>query len=179
MDAAIAIYASAAVLLVIAGAVKLARPATTAALLDELGAPAVGPIDGVRLTVLLGVAEIGLGVAALVAELAAIALLVGLLYVGFALTVLRAMRLGAGSCGCFGRVDAPPSWWHVVGNVALAACAFIAATGRSPLEVMDGQPAGGVGFVAIVGVLAGLELVVFTSLPAAMEARRPAGATRS
>lgn len=163
MDAAIALYASAAVLLVLAGAMKVLRPATTAALLDDLGLPTLGPIDAVRLAVGLGAVEISLGVVALVGEIGAIAVGVGTLYVVFAVTVLRAMRVGAGSCGCFGRVDAPPSWWHVGGNLALAAAAFVAASGRSPLEVMEGQPAGGLGFVVVVGVLAGVELIVFTT----------------
>ncbi|MEM9465377.1 MAG: MauE/DoxX family redox-associated membrane protein [Actinomycetota bacterium] len=163
MDAAIALYASAAVLLVLAGAMKVLRPATTAALLDDLGLPTLGPIDAVRLAVGLGAVEISLGVVALVGEIGAIAVGVGTLYVVFAVTVLRAMRVGAGSCGCFGRVDAPPSWWHVGDNLALAAAAFVAASGRSPLEVMEGQPAGGLGFVVVVGVLAGVELIVFTT----------------
>jgi hypothetical protein len=52
-------------------------------------------------------------------------------------------------------------------------CSFGSFAGRSPLEVMEGQPAAGVGFVAAVGVLAGLELAVFTALPEALEARKP------
>ncbi len=179
MDAATALYASAAVLLVIAGVVKVIRPANTAALLDDLGAPSFGPIDGTRITFGLGVVEIVLGLTALVGEIPAVALAVGVLYVVFSATVWRAMRLGAGSCGCFGRVDAPPSWWHVIGNLALAGCSFAAATGRSPLEVMQDQPLGGIGFVVLVGVLAGLELIVFTALPEAMEARKPRAGVRS
>ena len=60
--------------------------------------------------------------------------------------------------------------------LALAACSFGAVAGRSPLEVMEDQPAAGVGFVAAVGVLAGLELVAFTALPGA---RKSARVTRS
>ena len=74
------------------------------------------------------------------------------------------------------RVDAPPTWLHVFGNLALAACSFGAVAGRSPLEVMEDQPAAGVGFVAAVGVLAGLELVALTALPGA---RKSARVTRS
>ena len=172
MDAATALYASAAVLLVIAGTVKLARPATTADLIDDLGVPTLGSVDATGLTRALGVVEVVLGLTALVAEIPAVAVVVGLLYLLFAVVVVRAMRLGAESCGCFGRVDAPPSWWHVVGNGALAASSFVAAGGRSPLEVMDGQPLGGLGFVAVVGVLAGIELVVFTALPESLHSRR-------
>ncbi|MEO0492978.1 MAG: MauE/DoxX family redox-associated membrane protein [Actinomycetota bacterium] len=178
MDAATALYASAAVLLVIAGAVKVIRPATTAALVEDLGAPTRGPITGTRLTLALGATEIGLGIAALVAEIALVAVAVGGLYVVFAATVWRAMSIGAESCGCFGRVEAPPSWLHVIGNLVLAACSFVAAAGRSPLEVMEDQPAAGIGFVVMIGVLAGLELVFFTALPEALEARKPTRAIR-
>ena len=176
MDAATALYASAAVLLVIAGVVKVVRPANTVALLEDLGAPSLGPVDGRRLTFALGGFEIALGLAALITEVTELAIVVGGVYVVFATTVVRAMRLGAGSCGCFGRIDAPPSWWHIVGNLALAAGSIVAAGGRSPLEVMEDQPAGGLGFVVVVGVLAGLELIVFTAIPEAMDRRRPARA---
>lgn len=173
MDAATALYAAAAVLLVLAGAVKVSRPTTAAALMEDLGAPVRGPLSGARLAVALGVVEVALGIAALVLEVAAIAVAVGGLYAAFALTVLRAMAVGAESCGCFGRIEAPPSWYHVVGNAVLAGASMIAAAAASPLEVMDDQPAGGVGFVIMVGVLAGLALIVFTALPEAMAARRP------
>ena len=129
-------------------------------------------MSGVRLAIALGVVEIALGLGALVLEEAALAIAVGVLYVAFAATVLRAMAVGAESCGCFGRVEAPPSWYHVAGNAVLAGASFVAASADSPLEVMDGQAAGGVGFVVLVGVLAGLALVVFTALPEAMAARR-------
>ncbi|MEZ5165251.1 MAG: hypothetical protein R2695_01720 [Acidimicrobiales bacterium] len=82
------------------------------------------------------------------------------------------MQTGAASCGCFGRVDAPPSRIHVVGNLALAAVSFAAVAGDSPLEVMERQPAGGVAFVLLVGVLAGLALVAFTALPEALGATK-------
>ena len=166
MNAATAFYASAAVLLVIAGVAKVARPATAAVLMEDLGAPAGGPLSGTRLALAFGVLEVR-----------AVAAVVGLLYAVFALTVLRAMAVGAASCGCFGRVEAPPSWYHVIGNSLFAIAAFVAVSASSPLEVMDSQPAGGVGFVVLVGVLAGLALVVFTALPEAMAARRPAGVT--
>ena len=179
MDAATALYASAAVLLVIAGAVKTVRPATAAALIEDLGAPTGGPVTGTRLALGLGVVEIALGVTALAGDVPGVPIAVGGLYVVFAATVMRAMSLGTESCGCFGRVDAPPTWFHVVGNAALAACSFVAAAGRSPLEVMDDQPAAGLGFVLLIGVLAGLELILFTALPEAMEARKPTRAVRS
>ena len=179
MDAITALYASAAVVLVIAGAAKVVRPATTAALLEMLGAFLRGSVAGTHLARALGFAEITLGIAALLTNVAALCVVVGVLYVVFAIAVWRAISVGAESCGCFGRVDAPPTWLHVFGNLALAACSFGAVAGRSPLEVMEDQSAAGVGFVAAVGVLAGLELVVFTALPEALEARKSTRVTRS
>lgn len=173
MDTATALYASAAVLLVLAGTIKVSRPATAADVMHELGAPTQGPFSGTWPAVGLGAIEIVLGVAALVLEMPATAFAVGGLYVAFALTVLRAMAVGVKSCGCFGRVEIPPSWFHVAGNAVLAAAAFAAGSASSPLEVMDDQPAGGLGFVILVGVLAGLALVAFTALPEAMAARKP------
>lgn len=172
MDAITALFASAAVLLVIAGVVKVTGPSATAATMRDLGVKPIGPLDANRLTVLLGSIEIVVGVGALVADVAAVAAAVGLLYVVFAATVARALRVGVGSCGCFGRIDAPPSWWHVIGNLGLAAASFLAAAGRTPLEVMESQPAGGIGFVLAVGVLAGVELVMFTTVSVATGSRR-------
>lgn len=176
MDAITALYASAAVVLVIAGAAKVVRPATTAALMEMLGAVLRTSVPGTLLARALGLAEITLGITTLLTDVAAFRVVVGVLYVVFALAVRRAISVGATSCGCFGRVDAPPTWLHVFGNLALAACSFGAVAGRSPLEVMEEQPAAGVGFVAAVGVLAGLELVAFTALPGA---RKSARVTRS
>ncbi|MBQ87417.1 MAG: hypothetical protein CL433_01035 [Acidimicrobiaceae bacterium] len=179
MDAVTALYTSAAVLLVIAGATKVIRPANSAALIELLSAFPRRSAASTRLTRALGLAEITLGIAALLSDVAAFRVVVGVLYVVFAIAVWRAISVGAESCGCFGRVDAPPTWLHVFGNIVLAVCSFGAVAGRSPLEVMEDQPAAGLGFVAAVGVLAGLELVVFTALPDALEARKSARVTGS
>ncbi len=173
MDVATALLAAAAVLLIIAGMAKIARPSTTADMLFSLGIPEIGFFGGERLAVVLGIAEAGLGIAALAIGGPVTATIVGVFYIGFAVAVLRALSVGAVSCGCFGRVDAPPSWLHVVGNGALAVASFVAIAGSTPVEVMEGQPAGGVGFVILVGVLAGLALVMFTALPEALAARHP------
>lgn len=119
----------------------------------------------------IGIIESAVGVAALAIGGPALAAATGTLYVGFVIVVWRAIATGAESCGCFGRVDAPPSKIHIIGNVGLAAVSFVAIGADTPLDVMDGQPAGGVGFVFLVGVLAGLALVAFTALPEALGAR--------
>ena len=166
MDVLTALHAAAAVLLVIAGGAKLARPVPTAQLLSSLGVPA-----GRGVVLAIGAGEIALGLAALLVGGPGPSIAVGLVYLCFAVVVARAMRVGAPSCGCFGRVDAPPSIVHVVGNLAFAVVSFAAAAGDTPLEVMDAQPAAGLLFVLAVGVVAGLSLVAFTALPEALGAR--------
>ncbi|MDW3217409.1 MAG: hypothetical protein R8F63_02240 [Acidimicrobiales bacterium] len=168
MDVLVALHSAAALLLLVAGVAKIVRPAPTGDLLATLGLPGS---DAVAVGV--GGVETVVGVVALAVGGPLTAALVGAFYVAFAGIVVRAMRAGAASCGCFGRVDAPPSWIHVIGNAALAAVSFAAIAGDAPVEVMEDQPAGGVGFVLVVGVLAGLALVAFTALPEAMGARRP------
>lgn len=168
MDVVVALHAAAALLVLVAGLAKLVRPAPTSQLLATLGLP-----EHPALTVGIGLGECVVAVAALAVGGPGPAIAVGALYLGFVMVVWRAIAAGAASCGCFGRVDAPPSWIHAVGNLALAAVSFVAVGGDTPVEVMDGQPAGGVGFVLAVGVVAGLALVAFTALPEALGARRP------
>ena len=168
MSVVSAIHASAAVLLVLAGAAKLSRPAPGWA--DLLGFRARTPV--VRL---VGASEAAAGVAALFLGGAA-AWAVGLLYAAFALVVLRAVLAGADSCGCFGRLDAPPSLIHVVGNLVLAAVSFGAAGAPSPpipavVQAMGDSPAVGAALAAVVALVAGLLLVSFTALPEALGAR--------
>ena len=168
MDVLVALHATAALLLLVAGLAKVVRPAPTTDLLVSLGVPA-----GAATAVVVGLAEMVLGTTALAVGGPVTAAATGALYVAFVVVVVRAMAAGATSCGCFGRADAPPSWIHVIGNLVLAAASFGAIAGDTALEVMDGQPAAGVGFVLLVGVLTGLPLVAFTALPEALGARRP------
>ena len=168
MSVVSALYASAAVLLVAAGAAKLSRPAPGWA--DLLGFRARTPV--VRL---VGASEAAAGVAALFLGGAA-AWAVGLLYAAFALVVLRAVLAGADSCGCFGRLDAPPSLIHVVGDLVLAAVSFGAAGAPSPpipavVQAMGDSPVVGAALAAVVALVAGLLLVSFTALPEALGAR--------
>jgi hypothetical protein len=172
MDVATALHAAAAVLLLLAGAAKVARPSITVDLFFSLGMPRLRFLSGEAQAVAIGVVEIGLGMAALAIGGPVTAGIVGVFYVGFAVAVVRALMVGATSCGCFGRAESPPTRIHVAGTIGLAVVSFIAIGGATPLEVMDNQPFEGLGFVVLVGVLAGLFLVLFTALPEAMAARR-------
>jgi hypothetical protein len=167
MDVVVALHAAAALLLLVAGAAKIAKPAPTTELLATLGLP-----ERKVLTIAIGVVESAVGLASLAVGGPVAAAATGVLYAGFVVVVWTALSAGATSCGCFGRVDAPPSWIHIAGNAALAAVSFVAIGGDSAVDVMDGQPAGGTGFVLLVGVVAGLALVAFTALPEALGARR-------
>ena len=163
-----ALHASAALLLVVAGAAKLIRPADGfSGLVGLRTRPAV-----VRL---IGAVEAAAGTAALIAGGLAV-WTVGLLYGAFALIVLRAVLAGADSCGCFGRLDAPPSLIHVAGNLTLSAMSFIAAGSASPpvpalVQAAGESPATGVALAVVIVLLAGLVLVSFTALPEALAAR--------
>lgn len=171
MDYAIASHAAAAVLLIIAGTAKLARPSTAVVLLTSLGVPKSGLLGAERVGVVLGAVEVGMGIIALVVGGTVIEVVVALVYVGFAVAVMRAIVVGTSSCGCFGRAHTPPSPLHVFGNSIFAGASFVASGGPGPLDVMDDQPAGGIGFVVLVGALAGFSLVLFTTIPEARSAR--------
>ena len=172
MSVVSALHASAALLLVVAGAAKLIRPADGFAGL-------VGLRTRPFVVRLLGTVEAVAGMAALIAGGLA-AWIVGLLYAAFALVVLRAVLAGADSCGCFGRLDAPPSLIHVAGNLMLAAMSFTAAGAASPpvtavVQAAGESPATGVALPVVIVLLAGLVLVAFTALPEALAARSAGG----
>jgi hypothetical protein len=148
-------YGIAVVLLLAAGIAKVRDPRDTAGALARSGIPA-------SLTVVrLGAAfEAGLALAALAAGTRTAAAVVALSYLSFTAFVARALvrRLPVGSCGCFGRVDTPPSAWHVGVNLGCATAAVGAAlTGPAPwLGLAD--LAAGVAFITGVLVLAGAGL---------------------
>ena len=166
MDVVVVLHVAAALLLIVAGVAKTVRPVPTTGLFASFGLPEVPAA-----VVVIGVVEAAVGVSALVVGGPLLAVATGTLYVGFIVVVSRALATGAESCGCFGRVDSPPSWIHVLGNAVFAVASFVAAAGRTPAQVMADQPADGIGFVLASGVVAGLALVAFTAVPEALAAR--------
>ena len=167
MDVVVLLHVAAALLLIVAGLAKILRPAPTAELLASFGLPEV-----TAAVVVIGVVESAVGVLALAVGGPLLAAATGTLYAGFIAVVGRSLATGAGSCGCFGRIDTPPSWIHVIGNAVFAVVSFVAAAGRTPTQAMAEQPANGAGFVLAAGVAAGLALAAFTAVPEALEARR-------
>ena len=121
-------FAIATVLLALGGAAKAVRPRDTAQALTAVGIrfPRVLPRVVVRVG---GAVEAILATAALLVGGPVLCGLVALSYLAFAGFVLVALRTGApiSSCGCFGKVDTPPSIVHVVLDLAFAGVAATAA----------------------------------------------------
>jgi hypothetical protein len=167
-------FAIATVVLALGGALKAFEPADTAHALAALGLP-----GGRTLVRAGGAFEAVLAVAALVTGNPVLAALVALSYAVFAIVVVRALRSGRpiASCGCFGKVDTPPSRVHVGIDLAVAGVA-VAAAFAAPAEialpdVLAGQPLAGIPFVLLVGVGAGLVFLALTALPKTLAAARP------
>jgi hypothetical protein len=126
-----AVLGAGALVLLVAGAAKVADPTRTAGALRALGWPSS------RGLVRAGAAaELLVGAGALVVGGPVLAGLVAVSYLAFALFVAAALTSGTpiGSCGCLGRADTPPTALHVVVDAVLAAGALVAAaTSADPL----------------------------------------------
>jgi hypothetical protein len=170
-------FAIACVLLAGAGVLKAWAPADTANALRAVGVP-LARTGRIVLVRVVGVVEAVLGVAALLTGNAVPGALVAVSYLAFASFVLVARRRQApiSSCGCFGKVDTPPSPVHVVLDLLFAGVAVgAAATGDIALpEVLREQPLAGVPFVALLAIGVSLVFLAFTALPKTMAAARGA-----
>jgi hypothetical protein len=172
MEAFVGPLAVACGLLAIAGGYKLARPEPTVGALRAAGLPStLASRTAVRA---LGIGELALGVATPLTGSAALAALVGAVYLGFAGFVVLALGRGTliQSCGCFGAREVPPSPVHVALDVAAAAVAIGAAASASPSlpDVLRDQPAGGWPLLAVAAVATWLALVALTDLPTTLHA---------
>jgi len=141
----------AALLLAAAGAAKVIDPTTTVGALRKLGLPA--PAAAVRVG---GAVEVALAVGAVLTGAPVLAALVAVSYLLFTAFVLVALGRGLpiGSCGCFGKVDTPPSVLHVVVNLAAVTAAIGVALGDGTgiADVLADQPLAGVPFLLLVAV---------------------------
>jgi hypothetical protein len=166
--------AIAAVLLVVGGAAKVRRPGDTARSLRGVGIAA--PVLAVRIG---AVVEVLVGVGALVVDSPVMPALVAVSYLAFAVFVVQALRseVPISSCGCFGRIDTPPSSVHVVVDALVAAVAAVVAVSGTDVSlpaILPDQPLAGVPFLMLVAIGAGLVFVAFTSLPRTLAAAREA-----
>jgi hypothetical protein len=166
-------FTIAAVVLALGGALKALEPADTAHALRALGIP------GGRLAVRFGgAAETVLATAALVTAAPVLLGLVAASYVAFAVVVVIALRSGRpiSSCGCFGRVDTPPSWVHVGVDAAAAgvtaAAAFASSTAIALPDVLGEQPMLGIPFLLLVAIGVAFVFLALTALPKTLAAMR-------
>ncbi|HET9104384.1 MAG TPA: MauE/DoxX family redox-associated membrane protein [Solirubrobacteraceae bacterium] len=155
----------AALLLIVAGLAKLRSPAPAAL---AVGVPA-WLVQG------FAAFELGLGGVAVVTGGTVPALLMAVMYCGFALLTLRLSREGE-ACGCFGAPESPASPLQSVLSIGLAvACGVAALADAHGLGWVLSRPAGPVLVVCAgtVGSAYGLVLA-YTQLPALWRAWSPA-----
>jgi hypothetical protein len=154
----------AAILVAAGGALKALRPRDTGNALRAVG---VGVPDWV--VRVGGAAEAVIGVYAIVAGDRWSAFLVAASYLAFTLFVLVALRRGTpiASCGCFGKIDTPPSVVHVVVDLAFAVAALVVVVdpGVGIADVIADQPLAGVPFAVLVAIGTSFAFLALTALP--------------
>lgn len=163
-------FVVAAALLALGGLFKARRPAPTARALRAAGLAPLAPAARV-----VGVAEVAVGVGALAVDNALLSGLVAAFYLGFAGFVALSLTREAPveDCGCFGGGDSPPSMVHLVLDLAaagVAAAIAIGPGGMSLASALDGQPLGGVPFLALAVVTGGLAYAALAALPRTLAA---------
>jgi hypothetical protein len=150
-----------ALLLAVAGAHKIARPATTGTAL------ALARLTlNARLVWLLGAAEIALGLGVLLQGGRLPAALLAVAYAGFAGVAEHQRRKGAG-CGCFGVATTAATTLHVALDVVAALVAGAAATqpGTALPALVTSSPLVGLLSAALLAVAAGLLRLLLTAAP--------------
>jgi hypothetical protein len=179
----IGLFLVAAGLLVVAGVAKAVTPDDTArALAVTVGSGLAGravPFRVCRAAVRAGaLAEVVLGLAAVLAPRPLTAALVAVSYAVFAAVVAVAWRRGGplATCGCFGRPDTPPTAVHLLLNVALAVIATIVAATAPASGTLFTQlahmPWAGVPLLFVSAVALWLSLLAMSALGALEGARR-------
>lgn len=155
-----------ALLLALAGLSKLMRPTGVRQALRLAHLP-----DGLWLVRALAVGELGVAAAVLVAGGPAPAGAMAVTYAAFAVFSLR-QRARAGGCGCFGDEGAPAGWTHVVVDAVGAAAGVGAALAGAPalVDLLRGQPLGGIPALALLVLVTALLRLTLTALPELLSA---------
>jgi hypothetical protein len=153
-----------AALLLVSGGAKLADPAPTSGALRVAGL-----VSGSGVVYTLAVAEIATGAISLLAGGAVAGWAIAVLYGGFGWFVAFALRrhIPISSCGCFGKVDTPPSVVHLFLNAAGMAGGVWAALSHSPslISVLGGQPVAGLPYLAFLAAGTYAAYLLLTALP--------------
>ena len=162
------VYLGACVLLVAAGAAKLRRPRTAR---DALaGAGIRVPAAAIRLG---GAGEVVLGTAAAATGSASAAVVVAVVYAGFALFAAAVLWRGgrAAPCGCFGGEGDRVHPCHVAVDLGLAA----AAAAVSAAGGLGAGPVARAGLVVLGAGVAWVAYLVLVPFPRLLAAVREAG----
>lgn len=171
MDLLLAPFVVATSLLTVAGAQKVLDPRNAVGAIRALGLPASDA--GVRAGSAL---EVAIGVGALATGSSVAVVLVVASYLAFAVFVEAARRHGTmiGTCGCFGHDETPPSFVHVVADLACAGVAvgWLAIGDGAPLDVLADTPWAGVPLAGLCALALWLLYEVMTDLPRALAAAR-------
>ncbi len=155
MDAEFGPFLIACLLLGAAGVGKAVDPTMTVGALRGFGLrlPATAVRTAVRVA---GAVEAVLASGAIATGGAVLAVFVALSYVVFTVFVAIALarRLPIGSCGCFGKLDTPPSAVHLVVNLGAAASAIAVAGGEHHgiVTVLSDQPLAGIPLLLLAAV---------------------------
>ncbi|MEY2450389.1 MAG: hypothetical protein QOH79_3865 [Acidimicrobiaceae bacterium] len=162
-----------AALLVLAGVLKVVRPAPTSGALRAMRLP-----SSWLLVRGLGLGEVVVGTAAGSTFARTWLVLLAAAYLAFAAFVTAALAADAPlqSCGCFGQTDTPPSGIHVALNVGAAGTAFAAALSGTPAltDTLADQPWNAFPFVLLVAICVYLCVLVVTVLPLTLGSRASA-----
>jgi len=161
-----------ALVLVVSGAQKVARPAPAAAAMVAAGLPVPSRLHAAA-GIVLGVGEAATGLAVFAAPHPATAAWMGAAYLALAAFVLVLRRRDStAGCGCFGAASTPPTRTHVVLDVAAAVVAFAAAATGVPdvVDVLDE----GAGVAIPYALLVTLGAVLVLLAPTLLAAVRPA-----
>jgi hypothetical protein len=161
-------FAAVAILLVIAGASKIASPYMAQASLSTAGLPA--PLIGVRV---LALGEVAIGSAALIEPSTLTAALAALAYGVFCLFTLRLLRVAdeGVDCGCFGGAGSEVSGVHVTLNAAAFAVS-VAAAAVPPHSfgwVFDRTPLTAITVCIGIAAIAYASFMAFTVFPRAWQ----------
>lgn len=165
-------FVTAAGLLIVSGLAKLRSPHAAAGALIAAGLPVAGRPRAVPgLVRAAALAELALGLAALLAGGRALALGLAVAYAGFAVLAWRLAGRRA-ACGCFGAQEAPATRAQALMSLALAgAAALAAAWPAGTLGWVLGRPAAQAATLALALCACVYGAVIaYTQLPAAWAA---------
>ena len=126
----------------------------------------------------LALAEMGTGAWSLLLGGTIAGWAMAILYAAFGLFVAFALhrRIPIASCGCFGKVDTPPSPLHLLLNAAGFGAGLWAALNHTPAiaSVLAGQPMAGLPYLGLLAAGTYAAFLLLTALPSVLGAH-PAG----